>query len=69
VPLGEGSALKLTTAIYLTPAGTSINGRGIDPDRLVEFSHIPQAQYRGSGSQVAAADDPQLSRALELLAR
>jgi carboxyl-terminal processing protease len=67
VPLGEGSALKLTTALYLTPSGTSINGRGIDPDRLVEFSERPQAQYRGTGSRVAAADDPQLSRALELL--
>ena len=25
VPLGEGSALKLTTALYLTPSGVSIN--------------------------------------------
>ncbi len=67
VPLGEGSALKLTTALYLTPSGISINGRGIEPDSLIEFSDRPQAQYRGPGSLVAIADDPQLSRALELL--
>jgi carboxyl-terminal processing protease len=67
VPLGAGSALKLTTAHYLTPSGISINGRGIDPDIAVRFDRDPQAQYHGPGSTVAIADDPQLSRALESL--
>jgi len=67
VPLGEGSALKLTTALYLTPSGASINGRGIDPDDLVEYSERPQAQYRGASSRVTITEDLQLSRALELL--
>ncbi len=31
VALGNGGALKLTTATYLTPSGTSIAGRGIKP--------------------------------------
>jgi carboxyl-terminal processing protease len=32
VDLGNGSALKLTTAVYLTPNGTNINKKGITPD-------------------------------------
>ena len=30
--LADSSALKFTTAAYLTPAGKNINGRGIEPD-------------------------------------
>lgn len=32
VDLGNGAALKLTTAVYLTPNGTNINKKGIAPD-------------------------------------
>jgi carboxyl-terminal processing protease len=32
VNLGNGAALKLTTAVYLTPNGTNINKKGITPD-------------------------------------
>ena len=32
IPLSDASALKLTTAAYLTPDGTDINGEGIEPD-------------------------------------
>lgn len=35
IPLGESGALRLTTALYYTPAGTSIQGKGITPDILV----------------------------------
>lgn len=41
VPLIDSSALKLTTAAYLTPQGANIDGRGIEPD--VEVSG-PSAQ-------------------------
>jgi carboxyl-terminal processing protease len=66
MPLGEGSALKLTTSLYLTPSGRSINGRGIDPDVVVHNAD-PQRQYRGPGSPVAMADDQQLLEALRLI--
>jgi carboxyl-terminal processing protease len=66
VPLGAGSALKLTTAHYVTPAGTSINGLGIEPDVVIENDNS-RVQYGLSGSQIAIADDRQLSRALESL--
>jgi carboxyl-terminal processing protease len=36
VPLGDGSVLKLTTAVYLTPNGTDINHKGIAPDIVVK---------------------------------
>ena len=35
VSLGNGAALKLTTAVYLTPNGTNINKKGITPDIVV----------------------------------
>lgn len=67
VPLGPGSALKLTTAHYLTPAGRMINGLGIEPDTIVQFSAEPAALYRGPGSAVSIEQDQQLRRALESL--
>ncbi|MCK5219269.1 S41 family peptidase [bacterium] len=36
VPLGDGSALRMTTASYFTPKGGLIHGNGITPDFLVE---------------------------------
>ena len=67
VPLGAGSALKLTTAHYLTPSGVTINGRGIDPDRVVELAAGSRIQYQGPGGGVAIGDDIQLSQALASL--
>src|SRR5690606_11496144 len=36
LPLGEETALRLTTARYYTPSGRSIHEHGIDPDVVVE---------------------------------
>ncbi|SIR22732.1 carboxyl-terminal processing protease [Rhizobium sp. RU35A] len=36
IPLGEAGALRLTTALYYTPSGKSIQGTGIQPDIKVE---------------------------------
>jgi carboxyl-terminal processing protease len=36
VPLGNSTAIKLTTARYYTPSGRSIQAKGIDPDIVVE---------------------------------
>ena len=37
IPLKDRSALKITTAKYFTPSGGSIQGKGIDPDIVVEI--------------------------------
>lgn len=36
IPLSQNGALRLTTALYFTPAGTSIQGTGIKPDIKIE---------------------------------
>jgi carboxyl-terminal processing protease len=36
-PLPDGSAIKITTARYLTPSGRDLNAVGIDPDVTVPF--------------------------------
>ena len=36
MPLADGSAMKLTTALYFTPSGRSIQATGIEPDIFVE---------------------------------
>lgn len=37
LPIHGGNAVKLTTALYYTPSGKSIQGSGITPDTLIEF--------------------------------
>jgi carboxyl-terminal processing protease len=41
IPMRDGSGLKLTTALYYTPSGVSIQARGIVPDVLVESRTAP----------------------------
>jgi carboxyl-terminal processing protease len=36
-PLSDGSGLRLTTALYYTPSGSSIQASGIEPDIRVAF--------------------------------
>jgi len=40
IPLGRHGAIRLTTARYYTPSGTSIQARGIHPDIIVEQATI-----------------------------
>ena len=46
IPMGEAGALRLTTALYYTPSGKSIQGTGITPDLKVDQ---PTAVQRGDG--------------------
>jgi carboxyl-terminal processing protease len=41
IPLEDGSALRLTTALYYTPSGVTINEKGIIPDVVVDEPAIP----------------------------
>ena len=40
LPLSESRAVKLTTALYFTPNGRSIQAEGIEPDILVERAKV-----------------------------
>jgi carboxyl-terminal processing protease len=40
LPLGEQRAIKLTTSLYYTPSGRSIQAQGIEPDIKVEEAFI-----------------------------
>src|SRR3954467_6615067 len=42
MPLGNNTAIKLTTARYFTPGGRSIQARGITPDVIVDEPGAPQ---------------------------
>lgn len=56
--LGNGSSLKLTVAKWFTPKGVSISEKGITPDIEVKFTD----------KDFEAKKDPQMDKALELLA-
>lgn len=46
LPLGDDSGLRLTTALYYTPKGTSIQAKGITPDIMVQPAEIKEAGER-----------------------
>ena len=44
IPLEDGSALRLTTALYYTPSGITIQDKGIIPDEVVKEPEIPKGE-------------------------
>ncbi|PTM96101.1 carboxyl-terminal processing protease [Mycoplana dimorpha] len=44
IPMGDAGALRLTTALYYTPSGKSIQGTGITPDIKVDQPLPPELQ-------------------------
>jgi carboxyl-terminal processing protease len=53
LPIGNGTAIKLTTARYYTPNGRSIQAKGIEPDIVVEDPAMPEAE---DGLRIREAD-------------
>jgi carboxyl-terminal processing protease len=47
IPLGNNSALKLTTARYYTPSGRSIQAEGIAPDIVLEHLQVAAKEDNG----------------------
>ena len=58
--LGDGSAVKMTTAKYYTPKGRNIHGKGLTPDIPVELSkevtELPDGQKKVDNQTKAAYD-------------
>jgi carboxyl-terminal processing protease len=51
MPLGNSTAIKLTTARYFTPGGRSIQAKGITPDIIVDEPGAPQERVREADLQ------------------
>ncbi len=47
IPLGGEGAIRLTTARYYTPSGTSIQAKGIEPDIVVEQRKLEELVENG----------------------
>ncbi len=56
MPLGDGSAVKITTQHYYTPNGFDLHGKGIEPDITVE---------PGEDDEIGGEKDAQLDAALK----
>jgi carboxyl-terminal processing protease len=80
LPLGNGAALRLTTAKYYTPSHKVIHEHGITPDiavplededkRLLDIRRSPgglDSLPEAQRQKAAQVEDPQLDRALEVL--
>ncbi|MFZ5426754.1 MAG: S41 family peptidase [Thermodesulfobacteriota bacterium] len=67
IPLSDGSGIKLTTALYYTPSGRSIQAEGIEPDFKVPLQDIDKEKdLFAQGHQVRERD---LTRHLDNLSR
>jgi carboxyl-terminal processing protease len=55
IPLGSQGALRLTTARYYTPAGRSIQAKGIDPDTIIEQELPPDLQGKDTSTKGEAS--------------
>jgi carboxyl-terminal processing protease len=66
IPLSDDRAVKLTTSLYYTPSGVSINHRGIAPDIELEREPKPQAPPPSEGAPLLQRD-ADVKRALEEL--
>jgi carboxyl-terminal processing protease len=66
IPLSDDRAVKLTTSLYYTPSGVSINHRGIAPDIELERDPKPQATPPPEGAPLLQRD-ADVKRALEEL--
>ena len=62
MPLGDGSALKLTVAAYYTPNGVNIHKKGIEPDVDIEYTTKEWAKIRKDPSK-----DKQMKEAISIL--
>ncbi|MFO7717233.1 MAG: S41 family peptidase [Thermodesulfobacteriota bacterium] len=55
IPLADGAGIKLTTALYYTPDGRSIQAEGIAPDIVVPF--VPPPETNGTARHIIREKD------------
>lgn len=64
-PLTDGSAVKITTSKYYTPAGVCIDGVGVKPDCEIAANPDFQMTYLAKSKAEFAENDIQLEKAIE----
>jgi carboxyl-terminal processing protease len=64
IPLNDGSALRLTTSLYYTPSGRSIQAKGIEPDIVVK-REAPPKEDAESNDDVRRIREKDLPRHME----
>jgi carboxyl-terminal processing protease len=64
IPLSDGSALRLTTSLYYTPSGRSIQAKGIEPDILVK-REVPQKTEEDGTDELKRIREKDLPRHME----
>lgn len=62
IPLGDGSAIKVTMAKYFTPKGNYIHEKGIEPDIELEYEYLGDTSVTYDPMQ-----DNQILKAIEVL--
>jgi len=66
--LEDGSAILITIAKYLTPNGTDITKKGIEPDYSVEITTAEaEALFQSQDKTADVQKDPQLKKAIQVL--
>jgi carboxyl-terminal processing protease len=65
--LGDGSGLAVTVAKYLTPKGTDINKKGIEPDIIIQLSEKQLEALGRDRNKIGTSADAQYTTALEEL--
>jgi carboxyl-terminal processing protease len=65
LPLKDNRGIKLTTALYYTPAGRSIQANGIKPDIIVPFIKIPSQDIESSNNSAFSLREENLKNHLE----
>jgi len=66
IPLSGDRAIKITTSLYYTPSGVSINHRGIEPDIELEREPKPPPVPPPADAPLLERD-PDVKRALQEL--
>jgi carboxyl-terminal processing protease len=66
LPLEDGQALKLTTSLYYTPSGASIDGKGLVPDVILDQDDCPGCA-RSHAVTASPGEDPEVGAALNWL--
>jgi carboxyl-terminal processing protease len=65
IPLNDGSAVRLTTSLYYTPSGRSIQAKGIVPDIVVKRENLTKEQQEDTGDETRRLREKDLPRHMQ----